>query len=146
MPRLTVIDLERDELAKAWALVRAVSASTGVEEWEESASELIARGGGVIGVVAQDGCLHGVATYRPIGDGKGGRILYLETLVTFELSRRAPVRQLLCDRLERLASVLGCDSIAVSMPVGSLPKNWRSAGWLAGGAADPAPSPGIMLS
>jgi hypothetical protein len=146
MPRLTVTELERDELAKAWPLVRAVSASRGVEEWEQSASELIARGGGVIGVVAQDGCLHGVATYRPIGDGKGGRILYLETLVTFELSRRAPVRQLLCDRLERLASVLGCDSIAVSMPVGSLPKNWRSAGWLAGGAADPAPSPGIMLS
>jgi hypothetical protein len=146
MPRLTVIELEREELAKAWPLVRAVSPSLGPDDWQETATELIAEGGGVIAVVAQDGCFHGVATYQPIEDRRGGRILYLETMVTFELSRRAPVRQLLCDCLERLAAALGCDSIAVSMPVGSLPKTWRSADWLAGAARDPSPSSKIMLS
>jgi hypothetical protein len=146
VPRLTVIELEREELAKAWPLVRAASRSLRADDWQETATQLIAKGGGVIAVVAQDGCFHGVATYQPIEDGRGGRILYLETLVTFELSRRAPVRQLLCDCLERLASALGCDSIAVSMAVNSLPKTWRNADWLAGAPGDPGPSSKIMLS
>jgi len=153
MPGLTIIDLEPDELARAWPLVRIVSPWLNPEAWRGSAEELIAHGGGVISVVAPDGCLHGVATYEPIDKSRAGRVLYVETLVTFELSRRAPVRQYLCDCLERLAPALGCDAIAVSMPVGgSVPKSWRSADWLAGAGSDspqvPSRScgPGLLFS
>jgi hypothetical protein len=146
MPRLTVIELERDELAKAWPLVRAVSSSLDPEEWQRSAAELIRQGGGVVAVVAQDGCLHGVATYQPVDKAPASRFLYLETMVTFELSRRAPVRQLLCDCLECLAAALGCDSIAVRMPVGSLPESWRSADWLAGATHGADRSPRLLHS
>jgi hypothetical protein len=153
VPGLTIIDLEPDELARAWPLVRMVSPWLNPAAWQGSAEELIAQGGGVISVVAPDGCLHGVATYEPIDKSRAGRVLYVETLVTFELSRRAPVRQYLCDCLERLAPALGCDAIAVSMPVGgSVPKSWRGADWLAGASSDSrqAPSrscaPGLLFS
>jgi hypothetical protein len=152
MPGLTIIDLEPDKFARAWPLVRIVSPWLNPEAWQGSAEELIAHGGGVISVVAPDGCLHGVATYQPIDKSRAGRVLYVETLVAFELSRRALVRQFLCDCLERLAPTLGCDVIAVSMPVGgSVPKSWRSADWLAGAGPDSRQvesrscAPGLLL-
>jgi Ni,Fe-hydrogenase III large subunit len=47
----------------------------------------------------------------------------VETLATFELRRRAPVRQVLIGELERLAKTLGCSGVAFSLP-------HRAKGWL----------------
>lgn len=153
MPQFTIIDLEADELAQAWPLVRMASPWLDQATWQSSAEELIGHGGGVVAVVAPDGWLHGLATYQPIDKARAGRVLYVETLVTFELIRRAPVRQFLCDCLEWLAPALGCDTIAVSMPAGgTVPKSWRSADWLGGGSRTSTPlatrscGPGLLFS
>ena len=116
MPGLTIIDLEPDELARAWPLVRIVSPWLNPEAWQGSAEELIAHGGGVISVVAPDGCLHGIATYEPIDKSRTGRVLYVETLVTFELSRRAPARHALCDALDLLGHAFVCRSVVLPLP------------------------------
>lgn len=132
MHGLTIIDLGTDDLATAWPLARTASPWLSLDGWKCSVEEIIGHGGGVIAVVAPDGCLHGVATYQPIDKRRAGRVLFIETLVTFELSRKALVRRFLCESLERMSLALGCDGIAVSMPADTVQDSWRSGDWLAG--------------
>lgn len=116
MPHFTVTELERADLAAAWPVVRAAAPGLDPERWQSFAEALIDRGGGVIGVAAEDGGLHGIATYDPVEKLHQGKVLKVDTLVSFELSRRAPVRRLLCEALDRLAHLLGCDALAVTVP------------------------------
>jgi hypothetical protein len=69
-----------------------------------------------MGVVAEEAGFLGVATYEPAATLHAGKVLRVEILVTFELTRRAPVRAVLCEALDRLALLLGCDAVAVSVP------------------------------
>ena len=71
-------------------------------------------------VSAEDGCLHGIATYEPITKGISGRVLNVEIMVAFELSRRAPVRQALCDALLGFARLFDCDSVRITMLDGTV--------------------------
>jgi hypothetical protein len=48
-----------------------------------------------------------------------GHVLQVETLVSFELSRRSPVRHALCDALIGFARLFDCDAVRVTMPDGS---------------------------
>lgn len=128
MTQFTSLELESDELAEAWPLVRLVAPWLDLRGWRQSTEELVSRGGGVIAVVAPDGCFHGIATYERINRQPMGHALFVGTFVTCELSRRAPVRRFLCDAIERLSAVLDCDAIAIVEPPGGyVPASWLDA-------------------
>ena len=116
MPHFTVSELGPADLSAAWPLVRSAAAAPDLQQWQESAESLLSRGGGVIGVAVEEGGYLGVATYEPVSTLYSGNVLRVEILVTFELTRRAPVRAVLCEALDRLARLLGCDAVAVSVP------------------------------
>jgi hypothetical protein len=116
MCHLTIQQLGFEELAQAWPLARTASHYQSCEMWRRSAVHLMGRGGGVIAIAADDGCFHGMATFEPITKPRGGRVLHVETMVTFELSHRAPVRRALRDALVGFARLFDCDAVNVAMP------------------------------
>ena len=120
MPRLTIRQLDRDNLDCAWPLVRTRPQFSSPSGWRRFANNLFERGGGIIAVSAEDGCVHGIATYEPVTKRDSGRILKVEILVAFELSRRAPVRQALCDALVGFARLFDCTTVDLLMPDGSM--------------------------
>ncbi|MES2001003.1 MAG: hypothetical protein V4444_01645 [Pseudomonadota bacterium] len=113
---LEVKELPRDRLAVAWPLARTVARHGNLESWQAAADLLIERGGGIIAAEAHDGLLYGMATYEAVDTPRAGRVLQVDTLVAFELSRKAPVRRVLSDALDRLAQRLACASVAVALP------------------------------
>lgn len=116
MPELDLIELDQDELALAWPLVRASSPELQLYGWQAFAEALIDRGGGVLAAAAPDRTLHGIATYEAIDKPTFGRVLHVDTLVTFELSSRAPTRKLLVSALGRLSAALACSATVISAP------------------------------
>ena len=120
MPDLRIRQLDREDVARAWPLVRSKSRLSSLSGWNRFAHDLFERSGGIIAVSAEDGCLHGIATYEPITKGNSGRVLNVEIMVAFELSRRAPVRQALCDALLGFARLFDCDSVRVTTPDGTV--------------------------
>lgn len=128
MPQFTILQLEPEELARAWPLVRLVAPWLDPDGWQQSAEKLLSSGGGVIAVVAPDGCFHGLATYELTRRRTMGQALVIRTFVTFELSRRAPVKAFLCDAIERISAALGCDAIVIAEPPGGyVPASWLDA-------------------
>lgn len=107
MLQLIVRELDERDLPAAWPLVRGEAAVPDYAQWVSLARSVIAGGGRVLGVEAEDGVLHGVALYAPAAEVGAGRMLEVATLATFELSRRAPVRRALCEALVRLACEAG---------------------------------------
>lgn len=120
MPDLRIRQLDRDDVARAWPLVRSKSRITSLSGWNRFAHDLFERSGGIIAVSAEDECLHGIATYEPIRKRGPGRVLHVEIMVAFELSRRAPVRHALCDALLGFARLFDCNSVRVTMPDGTV--------------------------
>lgn len=113
---LAVSELPRERLAIAWPLVRAARGDLDLAGWQAACEGLVARGGGVIGVEAEGGVLYGVATYEPRRNPRTGRVLQVDTLLSFELSGRAPVRHALCNALFDFARRLDCDALSVALP------------------------------
>ena len=125
MPDLDVIELDQDELALAWPLVRTSCPRLEPAGWQALAESLIDRGGGVLGVAAPDRALHGVATYETIEKPKFGRVLHVDTLVTFELSGRAPARAVLVGALRRISEERGCSATLISARKRPPPRTYR---------------------
>lgn len=115
MLHFTVRQLTREQLASAWPLVRAAGAALDLDRWLKAGRRLLGKGGGILAVATDEGTLHGVATFEPVEEAAAGKVLRVDTLVTFEFSRRAPVRTALCDALEKLGAALGCDAVAVNV-------------------------------
>jgi uncharacterized membrane protein len=84
--------------------------------WVSEGTALLERGGGIIAARAPDGILHGVATYEVAKKALLGRVLAVDTLITFELSRRAPARHALCQALDLLGHAFDCRSIVLPIP------------------------------
>ena len=116
MPQFEIDHLNRDELLDAWPVVRMSDSLANCDWWISEAAELIERGGGILAARALDGNIHGVATYEVARKPLVGRVLNVDALVTFELSRRAPVRHALYKALELLASAFDCRSIVLPLP------------------------------
>ena len=120
MPDLRIRQLYRDDIERAWPLARSKSQFSSLSGWKRFAHDLVERGGGVIAVSAEDGCLHGIATYEPITQKDVDRVLEVETMVAFELSRRAPIRHALCDALIGFARLFDCGVVRVTLPDGRI--------------------------
>ena len=114
MQPFDAFDLDQDELAFAWPLVRMSFPKLQQGGWQSMAEALIDRGGGVVGVGPPGQFLHGVATYEVVDTPPFGRVLNIDALVTFELSGRSRARQFLLETLRRLSVALGCSQIVIS--------------------------------
>jgi hypothetical protein len=116
MPRqVSVESLKTDKLSEVWALARSSGSYANEDWWIGEGTDLITRGrGGVLAARATDGRLHGVATFqvprRPNED-----TLVVPMLVTFELTRSAPVRSALLNSLKRIATKLDCTHILLPL-------------------------------
>lgn len=108
--------LSEDRLVEAWPVVRMSHSHANPDWWVSEAVALIERGGGVLAARGPDDAIHGIATYQIARKALLGRVLAVDTLITFELSRRAPVRHALCEALEILASAFDCRSIVLPLP------------------------------
>ena len=108
--------LSGDQLAGAWPVVRMSHSHASAEWWLTEAAALIERGGGILAARTPDGSVHGVATYEVARKALLGRVLAVDTLITFELSRRAPARHALHQALELLANGFDCRSVVVPLP------------------------------
>jgi hypothetical protein len=114
MPELSVLQLSECQLAHAFPLVRAAARVTS-DRWEAFGRELIAAGGGILAIQADDGCLHGLAAFRRCETLRHDVSLQVEILVAFELSRSAPVRRALCEAIREHAKARRCHSIVYTM-------------------------------
>lgn len=114
MPRLLVSKLETERMADAYPLIRHL-AWVGNAQWEMFARQLADKGGGVLAVEAEDGHVHGVATYLPVTSLKHGKALRVEAIAAFELGHASPVRNLLSAALDELARSEGCAAVMVSL-------------------------------
>lgn len=110
MLELTVRKLTERDFPAAWPLARTVAAAPDLTGWLVLARSAAASGGGVLGVEAEDGILHGMATYKPVEKSGVGRVLEVGAIAAFELSPRAPVRRFLDEALDSHASALGCEA------------------------------------
>ena len=113
MLHLLVRELTAEEVTNVWPLAQTGPCNHSLLGWKYQVREAIRRGGGVVGAIAEDGIVHGVATYEPVTSIRAGKILRVHTLASFELSRRAPVRQALLGELDRLADSLGCPAVTL---------------------------------
>jgi hypothetical protein len=116
MPQFAIDHLNPDQLREAWPIVRMSDSLATCDWWMSEAAELIERGGGILVARASDGNIHGVATYAVARKPLVGRVLTVQTLVTFELRRRAPARHALHEALALLASAFDCRSIDLPLP------------------------------
>lgn len=116
MAQFAIEHLSEGQLLDAWPVVRMCHSHVNGDWWVSEAAALIERGGGILAARAPDGTIHGVATYEVARKALLGRVLAVDTLITFELSRRAPARHALCDALELLASAFDCRGIVLPLP------------------------------
>jgi hypothetical protein len=115
MPHFSIQALKVRELGEAWPVVRATACHPSPDWWMSDAAETIEAGGGVLVARAPDGGIHGVATYKVPPACEAERTLVIPTLITFELSRSAPVRAALLEALGRIAGRLGCGHVALPL-------------------------------
>ena len=108
MTHFAVRALKGNELAAAWPIVRSSNVYANLDWWVTDAAELIAAGGGVLVALAQDGAIHGVATFRRPDNRGTDKALTIPMLITFELSGSGPARSALGKELERIATKLEC--------------------------------------
>ena len=116
MAQFTIEHLSEDQLLDAWPVVCMSHSHASPDWWVSEGSALIERGGGILAARAPDGTIHGIATYEVTRRALLGRVLAVDTLIAFELSRRAPARHALCDALDLLASAFDCRSIVLPLP------------------------------
>lgn len=114
MPDLKIQSLEANRLANAYPLIRSAT-RVSRQRWEAFGRQLIDDGGGILTVIAPDGCIHGVAAYRAALNLRYDRSLDVEVLVAFELRGDGRVRELLCNALEGIAAILECRTINVTL-------------------------------
>jgi hypothetical protein len=116
MRRFAIDHLNPDQLREAWPVVRMSDSLANCDWWMSEAAQLIERGGVILAARATDGNIYGVATYAVAKKPLVGRVLTVGTLITFELSRRAPARHALHEALELLANAFDCRSIVLPLP------------------------------
>ena len=110
---LTLERLSEQHLLDAWPLIELGATDLVSDWWRHEAAQLLRQGGGVLVARRPDGLVHGLATYRPLHRPGGDTVLAVTRLITFELSRKRPVRKALLQALDRVASQLRCSALAL---------------------------------
>lgn len=114
MPDFEIAPLQESRIAETYPLVRMARPSLSALEWQAEARSRL-RDGGILTLVAPSGTIQGLAAWQDAPDSSA---LEVDTFVVFELSRRAPARQALCNALQVLA--MERNKSAVQFPLGSM--------------------------
>ena len=122
---LSVQSLSVERLAEAYPLVRTAT-RVSQERWDEFGRALLESGGGVLAVIAEDKCLHGVAAYRADRSLRHEHYLDVEVIVAFDLSGDDRVREALCRELDRIAADLHCSAVNFTVAARSAEPRSRS--------------------
>lgn len=115
MTQFTVRALKRSELPEAWPIVHWSNLYANADWWLSDAMDVIDDGGGVLVALAPDSSIHGVATFKVPANPAKEKVLRILTLITFELSGRAPARNALVKALERIAAKLECTHVMLPL-------------------------------
>ena len=118
-------------LDAAYPLVRSLAPGVSVDDWLTYARKARMRGG-LLGLIGPEGTLFGMLAYRHEEHLQRGRILHVDSFITFELSRAAPGRKALCEAAEALARKHGCTAIEIRLDRGKFAEGVtaRTQGWL----------------
>lgn len=111
MPNFTLAPLTEALIGQAYPLVRMASPWLSAEEWQEQARARL-QDGGILALVAPSGIIQALAGWT---DPPGSIALTVDLFVAFELSRKAPARQALCDGLQALAVERGKEAVHFSL-------------------------------
>lgn len=114
MPDLTIQTIDASGLANVYPLIRSAT-RVSLKRWTEFGRELLLADGGILAVTAPDGCVHGVAAYRPRRDLRHEQCLDVEVIVAFDLRGDDRVRKALCVELECIAADRGCHAVNFTM-------------------------------
>jgi len=114
MQDLKVRSLDVERLGDAYPLIRSATRVSQLR-WEEFGRELIGGCGGVLAVISPDGCIHGVAAFRPRPNLRHEQSLDVEVIVAFELHGDNRVREQLCSTLEEVAATHRCRTVNFTM-------------------------------
>jgi hypothetical protein len=114
MQDLKVRSLDARQLGSAYPLIRSAT-HVSQQRWEEFGRELIESGGGVLAVISPDGCIHGVAAFRPSPNLRHEQSLDVEVIVAFELQGDDRVREQLCSELRHVAAAYRCRTVNFTM-------------------------------
>lgn len=114
MQKLKVRSLDVEQLGNAYPLIRSAT-RVSPDRWEEFGRDLIQGGGGVLAVISPDGCIHGVAAFRPSPNLRHDQSLDVEVIVAFELHGNDRVREKLCSKLEEVAATHSCGTVNFTM-------------------------------
>lgn len=130
MPRLFASELQANEMAEAFPLIRRL-AQVSLEQWREFSRQLADKGGGVIAVRAEDRKVHGVATYVPVASLRYRRALRVDAIAAFEFGHSSPVREALSAALDKMARAKDCEVILIGLDAKGLqhPRSRRRIGW-----------------
>lgn len=124
--RYVTARLSKDDIDRAYPLIRAVLPDFSVERWEQYVKTLGiagvagARGksggarrrpGGIMTVRNEDGYFHGLFCYRIDDDSLLGRIMHVDTFVALEFLDGEGAAGALLDAMESIAQGEGCRSI-----------------------------------
>ena len=115
MLQLDVQRLERSRIVEGYPLVRR-ALRTSASLWCAYAADLIGAGGGAIGARVEHSCLYGIATYRPLWNSAGDRVLDVEIVAAVELAGLPAVRKALEDEIVRIGKLSGCTRIVSGWP------------------------------
>lgn len=113
MPQFSVIDLKASQLDSAYPLVRTFAPEVPLKRWRDYGKRLL-KDGGMLGLAGAEGMLFGVLSYRK-QERLPGPVLKVDDFVTFELSRAAPGRRMLCEAAEGLARDMGCVAVELRL-------------------------------
>lgn len=131
---LTVTGIDGKQLEEAYALIRTLAPEVTLARWLDFATPIADAGkdkGGVLGVFGEDGSMFGLLTWRKEDCLRYGRVLIVENLVTFELSRAAPARKALSGAVKAIARKEQCSAVRLIVAGRGLvdPGSDKASGW-----------------
>lgn len=110
MPEYTVVDIGADRLESGYFLVRMAAPEVTFDQWLAHA-RAVRRQGGILGLVAPDDMLFGLATYQRHQLLKLGPALFVDLFLVFELARCGAGRRVLLEGVEARAERLSCPTL-----------------------------------
>lgn len=123
MPEFRVVELAERDLAQAYPLARS-AAGVSSSRWSGYGQQVMAAGGGVLGVGSAGPCLYGLAAYRLQETLRYGPVLSVDLLAAIDVSSARPVRATLCSGLDAIARKRGLNNIILASRPGCSPADW----------------------
>ena len=111
--------LAKEEVDRAFALIRSAGGQFTLPRWRRYAGELIRRGPAGCGLLAVEngrGTIQGLCSYRMVNTPEGDRHCVVEVIAALDLIDEGEVAAALLQAVEMLARRSGAQALSVSLP------------------------------